>query len=62
MPLPERGYATVCAAGYKLHGDLGDRLWWAVKLCRFAPGELDAFVPGLRRLRAGDPILRAPAS
>jgi hypothetical protein len=43
-------YAAVTADGYKLGGDLGNELWWAIKLCRFAPGELDPYVPGLRRL------------
>jgi WD40 repeat protein/3',5'-cyclic AMP phosphodiesterase CpdA len=42
-----------CAAlfpdgSYVLNGDPGDDLWWAIKLCRFAPGELDPYVPGLR--------------
>jgi hypothetical protein len=27
-------------------------LWWAIKLCRFTPGELDPYVPGIRRLPA----------
>jgi hypothetical protein len=38
---------------YKLHGDPGDTLWWAIKLCRFAPGELDRFVPGLEKADLG---------
>jgi len=24
-------------------------LWWAIKLCRFEPGELDPYLPALRR-------------
>jgi hypothetical protein len=32
----------------------------ATLLCRFAPGELDEFVPGLRRLPADAPILSLP--
>ncbi len=60
IPLPGHGYVTVCADGYKLDGDPADHLWWAIKLCRFAPGELDPFVPGLRRLPADAPILRRP--
>jgi WD40 repeat protein len=60
IPLPGHGYVTVCADGYKLDGNPADHLWWAIKLCRFAPGELDPFVPGLRRLPAGAPILRRP--
>ncbi len=42
------GYAVLTADGYKVDGDL----WWAMKLCRFEPGELDGFVPGLRRVAA----------
>jgi hypothetical protein len=46
---PGGGWAALFADGYK--GNLmGDNLWWAVRLCRFAPGELDPYVPGLRRL------------
>jgi hypothetical protein len=37
---------------YRLEGDRGDTLWWAMKLCRFRPGELDPYVPGLERLPA----------
>jgi WD40 repeat protein len=50
VPLPEGRSAAVFADGsYALEGDAGDDLWWAIKLCRFAPGELDPYVPGLRR-------------
>ena len=31
-------------------------MWWAIKLCRFEPGELDGFVPGLRRVPTGEPL------
>ncbi len=49
LNLPE-GYAVLYSDGtYKLDGDPGDVLWWAVKLCRFDPGELDDHVPGLER-------------
>ena len=60
VPLTEGGYATLLPDGsYKLDGDPGDRLWWAMKLCRFAPGELDPYVPEIRRLPADAPILPA---
>jgi 3',5'-cyclic AMP phosphodiesterase CpdA len=49
-------YAVLTADGYKVEGDTGGGLWWAVKLCRFEPGELDEFVPGLRRVPAGEPL------
>ena len=52
-------YATLLADGYKLGGDPDHDLWWVIKLCRFAPGELDDYVPGLRRLPADTPILVA---
>ena len=57
VPLAGDGYATLLPDGsYKLAGDAGDSLWWAIKLCRFAPGELDPYVPGLARLPADVPI------
>ncbi|HET7013387.1 MAG TPA: trypsin-like peptidase domain-containing protein [Streptosporangiaceae bacterium] len=56
IPLDDGGYATITNNGYKLEGKVGDRFWWAVKLCRFDPGELDDFVPGLNRLPADAPI------
>ena len=58
ITLPEGGYATLLPNGsYKLEGDPGDRLWWVMKLCRFGPGELDPYVPEIRRLPADAPIL-----
>jgi len=30
-------------------GDPRDLLWWAIKLCRFAPGELDRYDQQIRR-------------
>ena len=48
--LPNRTSAALFADGsYTLDGDPGDELWWSLKLCRFAPGELDPYVPDLRR-------------
>jgi WD40 repeat protein len=58
IPLPDGGYATLLPDGsYKLEGDPGDRLWWAMRLCRFSPGELDPYVPEIRKLPADAPIL-----
>ncbi len=37
---------------YRADGDV----WRAMKLCRFEPGELDGFVPGLRRVAAEAPL------
>jgi WD40 repeat protein len=50
IALPGGGFATLLPdGGYKVR-DPGDDIWWAIKLCRFAPGELDPYVPGLRQL------------
>ena len=58
VTLPDGGYATLLPDGsYKLDGDPGDTLWWAIKLCRFAPGELDPYVPEIKPLRPEDPIV-----
>ncbi|WP_370352921.1 pentapeptide repeat-containing protein [Catenulispora sp. EB89] len=42
---------------YKVQGDVGEGLWWAVKLCRFRPGEIDRFYPNIKLLAADEPIL-----
>jgi WD40 repeat protein/3',5'-cyclic AMP phosphodiesterase CpdA len=53
----EVGSAILLPDGsYKLSGDPGDKLWWAIKLCRFAPGELDPYYPEIRRLPDDAPI------
>lgn len=45
------GWAVLLPDGsYKLAGDPGRRLWWAMKLSRFEPGEFDDFSPSVRRL------------
>jgi WD40 repeat protein len=59
VALPDDGYAWFLPDGrYKFSGDPGDRFWWAIKLCRFEPGELDPYVPEIRRIPADAPILR----
>jgi uncharacterized protein YjbI with pentapeptide repeats len=62
LSLPGDGYAVLTPDGYKLEGDPGDRLWWAIKLCRFEPGELDPYDPGIVRLLADAPIVARSAS
>ena len=52
------GWAALLPDGsYKLEGDPDGSFWWAVKTCRFEPGELDPYDPRVRRLPAGAPIL-----
>ena len=60
--LAEGGWASLFADGYKLDGAVGNELWWAIKLCRFAPGELDPYVPGLQRFPLYAPIPLRPGS
>ncbi|NUT51183.1 MAG: NACHT domain-containing protein [Saccharothrix sp.] len=51
----ENGTAVVLPDGsYKTQGDVGDRLWWAVKQVRFEAGELDPHYPEVRRLGVED--------
>jgi hypothetical protein len=55
------GWAVLLPDGsYKFDGDTAGAFWWAVKLCRFEPGELDPYVPEIRRLPANAPIPLAP--
>ena len=56
--LPGGGSAVLLPDGsYKLDGDPAGVLWWAVRLCRFEPGELDPYVGSLRRRPASAPLL-----
>ena len=63
LDLDAGAYAVLMPDGsYKLACDPGRSLWrvfwWAIKLCRFTPGELDPYDPTIRRLPADAPILR----
>jgi WD40 repeat protein/3',5'-cyclic AMP phosphodiesterase CpdA len=57
IPFRDGGHAVLTDDGYTLDGEPGDDLWWAIKLCRFAPGELDPYVPEVRRLPPDTGIL-----
>jgi WD40 repeat protein len=41
---------------YKLDGDPQCALWWAIRLCRFEPGELGPYVSDIRWLPEGSRI------
>jgi WD40 repeat protein len=50
------GWAVLLPDGsYKLGGE-HPGLWWAAGLCRFEPGELDPYLPHIRRLDPDAPI------
>ncbi|WP_435604205.1 TIR domain-containing protein [Streptomyces sp. bgisy130] len=51
------GWATLTSSGgYKYEGDIAGEFWHVVGMCRFEPGELDGFLPGVRRLPMTAPI------
>jgi WD40 repeat protein len=50
------GWACLLPDGrYRLEGTPAGELWYAAGLCRFQLGELDPYVPWLRRLDPGSP-------
>ena len=58
LALPDEGCAVLLPDGtYKLDGDPRDLLWWAIKLCRFAPGELDDYDKRISRRPWDHPII-----
>jgi WD40 repeat protein len=55
--LGRNGWAALFPDGsYKLEGDPTGSFWWTIKGCRFEAGELDPYVPEIRRLPADAPI------
>jgi WD40 repeat protein len=56
ITLPGGGNALLMVDGRYLVDDPGDDIWWAIKLCRFGPGELDLYIPGMRRIVDGELI------
>lgn len=44
-------WAAIALDGrYKVSGDVGDQFWHSIGMCRFDPGELDEYLPGVRQL------------
>jgi WD40 repeat protein len=61
--LDEGGWAAVSPDGaYKVASDSAAAFWWVSKLCRFTAGELDPYVPHIRRLPVGAPFPPGSAS
>ncbi|WP_437611248.1 pentapeptide repeat-containing protein [Sorangium sp. So ce834] len=56
------GWAAFTPDGrrYKLGGALAGSFWYAIGLCRFEPGELDALLPSLQRVPDDEPLLPPP--
>jgi WD40 repeat protein len=50
LGLPE-GWAALAPDGrYKQEGDVAGQFWLVVGMCRFDPGELDPYLPAVRRM------------
>jgi WD40 repeat protein/nucleoside phosphorylase len=55
------GWAAFTPDGrYKLSGDIAGSFWFAIGLCRFAPGELDPYVPSIKRIPDDEPLFNLP--
>jgi WD40 repeat protein len=53
----ETGWAVLLPDGhYKLVGDPGGRLWWAMNLHRFEPHQINGLAPSVRRLDRKAPL------
>ncbi|MFI7031991.1 TIR domain-containing protein [Microbispora rosea] len=56
LSLPE-GWAAFSPGGlYKLEGDVTGQFWYVIGMCRFEPGELDEYLPEVRRLALDEPF------
>lgn len=56
LGLPE-GWAAFSPGGlYKLEGDVTGQFWYVIGMCRFEPGELDEYLPEVRRLALDEPF------
>ncbi|KLL10693.1 WD40 repeat domain-containing protein [Protofrankia coriariae] len=57
IDLPAHGWCLILPdGGYKLVGDPAGAFSWIIRECVFEPGELDDFLPGVRRLHDSQPI------
>ena len=60
VPLRSGGWAALGPdLRYKVEGVVNGEFWYAIGLCRFEPGELDEYVPGLERLEPDVPFTAA---
>ncbi|WP_404963038.1 TIR domain-containing protein [Streptomyces sp. 147326] len=51
------GWAALTpSGGYKYEGDVAGEFWHVVGMSRFAPGELDEYLPGIHRLPLGEEL------
>jgi WD40 repeat protein/3',5'-cyclic AMP phosphodiesterase CpdA len=59
---PEGWCAFTPGGRYKVSGHITGSFWYVIGLCRFEPGELDAFLPPgtLTRLAEDDPLWTSP--
>jgi WD40 repeat protein len=56
LGLPE-GWAALAPDGrYKLDGDVAGQFWHVIDMCRFEAGELDPYLPAVRRLAPDVPF------
>ena len=56
LGMPE-GWAAFTPDGrYKQEGDTAGQFWFVVGMCRFEPGELDPYLPEVRRVPVEEPL------
>lgn len=55
--LPEGWVAFTPDGRYKMGGEVAGNFWYSIALCRFEPGELDPYIPNLKRLSEDEPLV-----